>query len=560
MLADIELPGALCSRSPAYWADFSKIVLANGDVFNFKDREYQIEVMGSGSRVIVVEKATGLGFSEIFILRTLWGCIFGRYKQGVLYLFPNDDDMQEFSKSRFGPLIKSNRLTIGKYVKSAGVKSTDTAGLKRIGSSSLFMSGARLTQTVGGDVQQKESAALRSKQVDCVVCDERDLMDDDVEDKARGRMGNSEVKEEVYISNPTIPDIGIDKKYNESDQRMWFVRCGCGEWNCPDEVFPDYIGVGPDGRGHCVCRKCGKPLVPDNLFPLTMEDIKNGKSNRQWVAKRPDVKGIAGYRLSHLNSSKNDPYQILLKYRDLTDNGGNIADFYKLVLGLPYIAAEDKLQLNVVLGCCGQEIMPFSHNGPCAMGVDVGKIKHVVIGTRTGSERFEILKVAQVSGWNDIHDLAKRFNVRSAVLDIRPYEDEVRRFQKEERFRVFLCEYAESTALGTVYNDHTGIVKVNRTEIFDSTHRLFSKGLVKLPRECPDVKEFALQCCNTAKVLETNKKSGTSIYRYKKLGDEHYRNALNYFYLAASGNQVARVRSSYEVKRPEYVDNEYARI
>lgn len=543
VLEEKELPSALCSSSPAYWADYSGIVLANGDVFNFRDREYQVCVMSSRSKVIVVEKATGLGFSEIFILRTLWGCIFGKYKQGVLYLFPNDDDMQEFSKSRFGPLIKANRLTIGRYVKSAGVKSTDTAGLKRIGTSSLFMSGARLTQTVGGDVSQKESAALRSKQVDCVVCDERDLMDDDVEDKARGRMGNSDVKEEVYISNPTIPDIGIDRKYNESDQRMWFRQCGCGGWTCPDEHFPDLIGVDSKGKGYCACKKCGKPL---------------GYTG-EWVAKRPDVKGIEGYRLSHLNSSKNDPFRILKTYEDLTTGGGNIADFYKLVLGLPYIAAEDKLDLSVIYSCCGQEIMPHSHNGPCAMGVDIGKIKHVVIGTRTGPERFEILKVVQVSEWSQIHDLAGRFNVRSAVLDIRPYEDEVRRFQKEERFRVFLCEYAESTALGTVYNDRTGIVKVNRTEIFDATHHLFSKGLVKIPRgDNPEVKEFAVQCCNTAKVLETNKKSGTSIYRYRKLGDEHYRNALNYFLLAASGNKIARV-SSQRV-RQEVVDNEYIRI
>ena len=546
MLTDIESRDAGFSQEVGYWADKSKIVLANGDVFSFTDREYQIEPMSSKAQVVVVRKATGLGFSEIFILRTLWGCIFGKYKQGVLYLFPNDDDMQGFSKSRFGPLIKANRLTIGKYVKSVGTKSTDTASLKRIGNSSLFMDGARLTQTVGGEVSQKESAALRSKQVDCVVFDEWDLMDEDVEGKAEQRMGNcpDEKKEKVFISNPTIPDIGIDKKYNESDQRMWFRSCGCGEWTCPDEHFPDLIGVDSQGKGYCACKKCGKPLGYKG----------------EWVAKYPDIKEIEGRHISQLNSSMKDPYKILKTFNYLNDNGGNIADFYKLVLGLPYISTEDKLTSNVVLACCGQEVIPYSHNGPCAMGVDVGKIKHVVIGTRTGPERFEILKVAQVSEWNDIHDLAKRFNVRSAVIDIRPYEDEARRFQKEEKYRIFLCEYAESTALGTVYNDHTGIVKVNRTEIFDSTHRLFSKSLIKLPRECPQVKEFAFQCCNTAKVLETNKKSGTSIYRYKKLGDEHYRNALNYFYLAAHGGKIATVNPSGNQNRQKYAIHETVKI
>jgi hypothetical protein len=145
------------------------------------------------------------------------------------------------------------------------------------------------------------------------------------------------------------------------------------------------------------------------------------------------------------------------------------------------------------------------------------------------------------------------------VIDIRPYEDEARRFQKQERYKIFLCEYSENSIIGTIYNDNTGVVKVNRTEIFDATHSLFSKGKIIIPRECPDIKEFARQVCNTAKVLETNKKSGTSIYRYKKMGDEHYRNALNYFLLAASGHRISVAANSYTRQTNSVVDNEYCR-
>jgi len=38
--------------------------------------------------------------------------------------------------------------------------------------------------------------------------------------------------------------------------------------------------------------------------------------------------------------------------------------------------------------------------------------------------------------------------------------------------------------------------------------------------------------------LEIDKKSGTAIFRYRKLGDEHYRNALNYALLAATNSRI----------------------
>ena len=64
--------------------------------------------------------------------------------------------------------------------------------------------------------------------------------------------------------------------------------------------------------------------------------------------------------------------------------------------------------------------------------------------------------------------------------------------------------------------------------------------------------------CNPAKTLETNKKTRQSVYRY--LGTEdHYRHALNYFYLAAP--KIGRAQTRYTNKQQyETVDDEYALI
>ncbi len=135
-------------------------------------------------------------------------------------------------------------------------------------------------------------------------------------------------------------------------------------------------------------------------------------------------------------------------------------------------------------------------------------------------------------------------------------EDEARRFQKAETYKIYLCQYNENTANPKVYNQKSGIVSVNRTEIFDATHRLFSEEAIVLPRRCPEMDEFVTQVCSPAKVLETNKKTGNAVYRYRNIGSrgDHYRNALNYFYLAASSGRVASAKAMRN--RPTVAINE----
>jgi len=210
-----------------------------------------------------------------------------------------------------------------------------------------------------------------------------------------------------------------------------------------------------------------------------------------------------------------------------------------LKLGIPHVEAEDQLQASVIRGCCTLDSMPSQHNGPCAMGVDMGKGKHVVIGTRTGRETYEIVKVAVVGSLKDVHDLAQRYNVKSAVIDLRPYEDEVRDFQKHETgYQIFASQYLDASPHEEAYDPKSGIVKSDRTQMCDRTHRLFTEKRIKIPRRCAAIDMFTNQCCNIAKVLETNMRTGTPIYRYRivsglKATGDHYRHALNYFLLAA---------------------------
>jgi hypothetical protein len=488
-------------------------------------------------------KATRGGFSEIEILKSLHGMIYERYQEGVLYLFPTTDDVNEFSKSRFAPLLSSNQLAIGQYVKSGG-KGTDTASLKKIHNAFLYLRGARLSEKRG---EQSESSKMKSIGADKIVFDEVDHMEEEVIAKARGRYYDSPWQEEVFIGNPIIPGLGIDKQWQKSDQRHWWRKCSsCAKFTCAELFFIEdperCVGVRSDGTGYIACKNCGREVF-----------IKDG----EW---RPELKDntnyMRGYRWSQLTSAVCDPLDILRDFREPPE--GNFADIYRLRLGLPYIAAEDRLVESQVYECCGQEEMPHSHSGPCAMGVDVGIVKHIVIGVRSGREQYRIVKTIKLSAWEDIHDLARKFHVRSAVIDIRPYQDTVKKFQASEPYQIFLCEYSNNPAYLRKWDIKLGVVKDYRTALFDETHRMVvTPGMLTIPRFSPEIKEFAKQMCNSYKILDTNKKTGAKEYRYKGTKD-HYRNALNYFLLAASRSRIARVGN---IKRKQStVISEYAKI
>ncbi|OPL13579.1 MAG: hypothetical protein AVO39_10290 [delta proteobacterium MLS_D] len=517
-----------------YWATEIGLRLQSGP-FTLAGHEYQIEPMQIDGRDRCAMKAAQMGWTEGQVIRNLHGMIYGRYPAGVLYLFPTADDVADFSKARFNPLIRDNPSI------AAHVRSTDSAAIKRVGTGFLYLRGARITQTIQG--VKKDSSKLRSIPVDCVVCDERDLMDDAAIEMATERMAHSYVQEYTDLSTPTIPDYGIAKRYDDSDQRVWMIRCRhCNHETCLETEFPDCLGIRADGSVFRKCSKCGKEIYP-----------RDGR----WVARQPGRDRI-GHWISQLNSIYVDPGDILRAY-EFPPNG-NLQEVYNSKLGMPYIAAEDRLTIRDVLACCGNYPMYTRHTGPCAMGVDVGKVLHAVIGVRVSEDQYSIVRTERLSSFEDLHDLAARFNVTNAVIDALPEIHKVRDFRAAEPYEVFLCQYNEHQATGPKWNLDTGIVQANRTEVCDQTHALITTaGRCEIPRRCDEVDEYATEMCNIAKVLEEDQETGSRLYRYRKLGADHYRHATNYFLMAASRCNIAAGAGGRRFRpRQEYAENDFS--
>ncbi len=222
------------------------------------------------------------------------------------------------------------------------------------------------------------------------------------------------------------------------------------------------------------------------------------------------------------------------KYEAAQTDSSKMGLFYNSTLGFSYVAEDDKLLTSDVMSCCGSDQMLSRYElTGTAMGADIGKTNHVLIAKKVDKKRAKIIYMGRVKGFDALHDLAVRFNVKSEVDDLRPYEEAFRKHQTDSKHKVFGCVYQDRMKQAMRTDDREGIYTVNRTDSFDGSHRWVVSKEVELPRKCAEVDEFARQMCNCAKVLETNDR-GDRTYRYRPTGtkEEHYRNAANYLQLA----------------------------
>ena len=491
------------------WLTENQITLSHSP-WTLKGHEYQLAWMQEQAPEQCFIKGAQTGATEALVLRTLHGMIYGRYPAGALYLFPTRDDVKDFSKARFDPLIELNPA-INKYVQN-----TDAQNIKQIGRGFLYLRGARVTKNVGGS--KKSSSQLKSIPVDRVVFDERDEMDDDMVELARERVSHSLIKEIISLGTPTIPDYGIDKLYQASDQRVWMIKCvKCNKYTCLELEFPGCIRRNGDGTATRVCIHCGTEIYPHN---------------GEWVSQYP-TRSLVGWWISQLNSLYVDPAYILDLYEDPPN--GNLSEVMNSKLGRAYIPAENRLTSGEVYACCGPDPSLLKHEGPCCMGVDVGNpTLHVVVGHKKTRHNIKVIWMGRVSSFNDLHDIAQRYGVKSAVIDLKPEIRKVREFQAAETFSVFGCDYVETRLGMTAWDEKDRIIKCNRTEVCDQSHDFFIvPGKLELPRRHQELDQFAKEVCNIAKVLEEDSDTGARVYRYKKLGPDHYRHAVNYMILAS---------------------------
>jgi hypothetical protein len=470
-------------------------IILDGNPFSFARHEYLEAIYENPHSYEVHLKATQMGLTVYGMLRSLYALKYRRFL-GILYLFPSRNDVADFSRARVKNMIIENPGTIGRWLSD-----TDNVGLKKVGDGHLYLRG------------MVSRTGLKSVPADMVVFDELDeARDQSAVDMAIERMAHSEFKEILMLSNPSLPDFGVDRAFQQTDQHYWLIKCeGCGRWCNLVEEFPGCLHeVG--GSTYRACIGCGKEL-----------DISTG----QWVAKRPGA-DRRGYQHSQLHSSYVEPAELLRKFR----TARTLGNFYNLCLGLAYVEAENRLSIEEVLALCGNEGVASSCKDGCCMGVDQGSELHVTILKRHWQRAGDLIHLDIYRNWEELDGLMTRFNIGRCVVDALPEQRNARAFAERHRGRVFLNFYSEHQKGAPKWDEKSLTVLVNRTESLDASGKLIHDGLVTLPKECDIVQEFAKHLHNTAKKLEEDEETGSKRYVYLKLGVDHFRHSFNYAAMA----------------------------
>ncbi len=480
----------------------------DGRPFSFDGHEYLRAIYDDTAQHVVLSKAAQIGGTTWALLRSIHACAMGL---SVGYYFPTKTDVLEFSKSRVSPLLAENPFL------SKLMSDTDTAGLKRIGSSYLYLRG--MQSTVG----------MKSIPVDMVVFDELDEAPPESKAMARERLGHSDYKRIIELSNPSLPDYGIDEVYQRSDQRHWTVKCsGCGGWTALEKEFPTKLGQQvrvilprPEGGHYRACPKCEAEL-----------DMAAG----EWVADFPG-RPIHGYRISQLFSSKIDPGEILEEYR-ITRFPDR---FYNLKIGIPWADLERRLDAATVLALCGETPLldraEPKERAWYSMGVDTGRALHaVVLRSEADDAPQRLVHLAVCHDFAELDALMERFQIGTCVIDGLPETHATREFAQRHRGKVFMSFFNENQRGAPKWDAATQQVVVNRTEALDMSRAAVREKRLVLPRRDRLVEEFAQHLTCDAKVLDEDEETGIKKYRYIRTGTNHFSMGFTYAWMAATTN------------------------
>ena len=480
-----------------------------GRPFNLRDYPYLIKPYDSTHPFIVMRKGSQMGMSLLCVFRTILRCKH-MYPRGVLYLMPTKDDVSDFSKGRFDRIMQENpRLR-------ALVGDTESANIKKIGHSVIYFRGTR------------SRSQLKSIPVDAIVYDEYDEMEMNMVALADKRVDGSTFKHRFKISTPTLPDFGIDYDYLRSNQQVWYIRCAaCGERTCLELSFPQCLVRRKDGEVVRVCKRCGKEIHP---------------VDGDWVAARKDVEDVEGYWVSQLNSPTVDPRTILDDYENPRTV---LSEFWNHRLAMAYADIDDLLDDKTLNAACRDTAREYASGVESILGADIGKDDvHWVIGRKVSESAVDVLDYGRYTGEGDLGRMADkmaRFKVELGVIDEMAETRKLREF-KDKHAGIFGNYYSAGQRSGYEWDYAARIVKENRTESLDASHRIIVQGFVSFPRPDEQWAEFRDQMKNLARKSIVDEKLGTRTVQWVVRGvkNDHWRHAFNYLCIAASAAPVRK--------------------
>ena len=446
------------TKSILYWITKNSIKSETGQPIEFIDHRFMLDIYSDRSPTQVIRKASQVGASTMEILRVLHDAMFLGINQ--IYTLPTSDDVYKFVPSKVNQIMKINPCIKAKI----DPKNIDSVEQKQIDKSFIYFKGT---------FTEREAIMLTS---DRNIHDELDKSKPDVIRDYASRMGYSKVRSQHYFSTPTIPDFGVDKLFEQSDQKYWRFNCP----HCNYRQHMDWnLNVDIEQRIY-TCQKCQQELTPCQINQLG-----------SWEARYPG-REISGYWISQMHCSwrtAND----LIKEREKSEDE---TYFYNFVLVLPYLSSDQRIPASLFLKNVTNEKTEGFDENTNVMGIDTGKGtgkgNHAIIGNQKGIFWIgSLIDQTDADRWRQAANLIEFYNIRVVVIDGQPYTEEAFLLAKQFPYRVYLSWFKDDPKMLEVVRffdetegkdkDFEDEVKVlsSRTRIMDDTVSALNRGEIK---------------------------------------------------------------------------------
>ena len=507
---------------PAFWLAVKHHRNHKGEKINLETHPYQYAMLLDDAPEKICKKSTQGGVSEILGIWAMAKAIIrGRSVFGVL---PNGKLVKRWVQNRLNKSLKKTPYykAVQTLIKKEGDDVIESIQLKDVGPGVISVNSS-----------ETEDAFAEFPGDDGFI-DELDYCNQENLQMFPERFAHATDPTFWKIGNPTQLGIGIDKEYQESDQRKWYIRHSCGNWLTPDWFDhvvrqvddidyvlrdPDWTWDSPD-EIKLICDKCGNPF--------------SARGKGLWVPAYK-TREKHGYEFSKLISGTTSIQQLMERFSEGLKNETILQRFYNGDLGLARTAADSKITDDLLRSCLGDYGHKTSSiSGPSVMGIDVGKVLNVIISRirrmETGEIKLIVTHILEVpSSIKEIGRLIKENNVKIAVIDGMP-ELKLARDMKKAFKNMFACFYHEQPR-DRPREDR--VINVNRTATLDDVMGGFQLGDYVLPADAETISAFFKQMTAANRILDLKANFGEGVYRWVEAGPDHYFHAFNYMVLAA---------------------------
>lgn len=430
--------------------------------FSFKSYPFQEEIARDEHPDLHCEKCSQVGLSEIQI-RKFFAML--RRTSGIVGIFtlPNEQMFKRMFNGRMKPILDADPI----FNPPMAIKPVRNMDMTQIFDSFGYQTGC------------KEGDAT-SISADFLFHDEVDLSPQDMLGLFQSRLQNSQLKMTQSFSTPTFLDFGINRGYQLTDQREYFIRCrSCNHQQIPRFDFPflhipnfrldvekitditqEQLLELPLDEIYVKCENCHKPL-----------DL-NDAEMREWVATYPSRKNSRGYKVRPFSTGRIAPgyvFQQLGKYQQRDFMRG----FHNTVLGEPFTDSSAQMQRHEIEACMAEtgRIPDVGKDRPVFLGLDMGQVCHLTLFTEgeKGPEfvLFEQIPIFQLE--ERLRELREIYGIVQGCADRYPYTPTVDGIRNETAGLIMPVAYGGKSSL-VPHKDELGITDyytANRTATLD---------------------------------------------------------------------------------------------